>query len=318
VRTFCTIITSNYFPYAAALYRSLIKFHEDEKLIVLVCDEGSLNFSTSAFPGIEIIRLKNIMSFGETERLYSKYYHDNMDAFRWSMKPVLLTYLLKNGYEKLMYVDCDIFFFNDYDFLFDDLNTSSILLTPSWRTIDYKKNEEEFLSLYTDGLYNAGFIAASKIGIAALEWWTQACSYKIAIDCEHGLFVDQRYLDAMPLMFPNIKAVSHKGCNISVWNQHECRRILVDQEVLIDGKDPIVFIHFNNNYIKELLEGRDHLLFPHLKQYEATFNELGYRLSDFISGLPHHKEVGTLEKLKHKTLLRTRMKNFLHKLIDKI
>jgi hypothetical protein len=318
MRAVCTIITSNYFPYAAALYRSLIKFHSDEKLVILVCDEGPLNFSSTTFPGIEIIRLKAIMSFGETECLYSKYYRDNIDAFRWSMKPVLLSYLLKNGYEKVMYVDCDIFFFNDYDFLFDELNSSSVLLTPCWRTIDYKKNEEEFISLYTDGLYNAGFIAAGKKGILALEWWTQACFYKIAIDYKQGLFVDQRYLDAMPVMFPNIKAIEHKGCNISVWNQHECKRILVDDKVLINGKDPIVFIHFNNNYIKELLEGRDHLLFPHLKQYEATFNEPGYRLSDFISGLPEHKEAGALKKFKHKTLLRTRMKNFLHKLIDKI
>ena len=317
MRTFCTIITSNYFAYATTLYRSLVTFQAGEKLVVLVCDNEVSVENSTPLPGVSLVAIKELLPFAETAFLYDKY-SDNMDALRWSMKPVLLRYLLANGYEKAIYVDCDIFFFNGYDFLYDELDSADILLTPCWRTIDAKKSEEEFIHLFTDGLYNAGFIAANKNSSRALEWWTKACSYEIKIDYERGLFVDQKYLDILPLMFENVKILKHKGCNVSIWNQHECRRINNNGQVLINGIEPVVFIHYNINYIKELMKGNDSLLFPYFKQYEAVFAESGFKLTDFIKDLPEYKKTGVLKTIKQKTLLRTRFKNFMYKLIDKI
>jgi hypothetical protein len=318
MRTFCTIITSDYFPYAAVLYQSLIQFNKNEKLIVLVCDDGIVKFEETSYPGIKLIKIDKLYQFGETDLLYKKYALDEMDAFRWSMKPVLLRYLLQSGYQQAVYVDCDIFFFDDYNFLFSGLNEYDVLLTPSWRTNEPGQHREEFIALYTDGLYNAGFIGASHNGIPALEWWTRACLFKVEINHSEGLFVDQKYLDAMSIMFSNVGTVQHKGCNIAFWNQHVCKRIQVNGKVLINGGQPIVFIHFSNKYIQELLDGNDPLIFPYFQKYENTFAKTGFQLSHFIKSLPEYRKPNSLQLMKRKLLVRTRFKQFMHKLIDRI
>ena len=318
MRTFCTIISGNYFPHAVTLYKSLIKFNSDEQLMVLVCDEGEISPDPAGYSGIRIFKINDLNSYSITNILYNKYSSENTDAFRWSMKPVFLSWLLQNGYEKIIYTDCDIHFFNEYDFLFDELNDAAVLLTPCWRTIDHNLNEEEFIDLYTDGLYNAGFIGASRKGLPALEWWSQACSYKIEIDYKSGLFVDQKYLDVLSIAFDNIQITMNRGCNIAFWNQHECKRISHGDIVLINNIYPIIFIHFTDRYIKELLEGNDHLIFPYYSQYEATFKQTGFSLKNFIPGLPEYSKPSAFIKVKRKLLIRTRIKNFLFKLIDKI
>ena len=318
MRTFCTIITSNYFPYAATLYQSIIRFHEDEKLVVLVVDEGKIDLEPEIYKTIEIITIEAIYNFKNTDTLFNKYAVKDTDALRWSLKPVLINYLLENGYSKVIYADSDIFFFKDYTFLFDELNNARILLTPCWRTTNFIKNEEEFIDLYTDGLYNAGFIGANRDGISSLEWWANVCSYDIDINYTKGLFVDQKYLDAMPLLFENIKVLKHKGCNIALWNQNECLREFCNGQVLINGTEPIIFIHFTNNYIRELIKGEDHLILPFFKDYESTFAQSGFSLRQYINGLPEYKDLGIIKIIKRKLLLRTRLKRFLYKIIDKI
>jgi lipopolysaccharide biosynthesis glycosyltransferase len=318
MRTFCTIISGNYFPHAATLYKSLIKFHEGEKLMVLVCDDGKINPDPGEYPGIRIFKIKDLYSYSITNVLYNKYTTENEDALRWAMKPVFLSWLLQNGYEKVIYVDCDIHFFNDYEFLYDELNDAAVLLTPSWRTIDPKLNEEEFVDIYTDGLYNAGFIGARLKGLSALQWWSKACSYRMAIDHESGLYNDQKYLDVLPVAFDDIHTIRNRGCNIAFWNQHECKRVSHGGSVLINNIYPIIFIHFNDKYIEELLVGNDHLIFPYYKQYETAFTQTGFSLKNFIPGLPEYKEPTTFIKMKRKLLIRTRIKKLLFKLIDKI
>lgn len=78
------------------------------------------------------------------------------------MKPVFISYLLENGFEKVIFTDCDIFFFNDYAFLYQELDDAAVLLTPSFMTRYPDVLENEFISLFKYGIYNAGFIGASK------------------------------------------------------------------------------------------------------------------------------------------------------------
>ena len=312
MRSFCTIITSNYFPFAVALYKSLIKFHSTEKLIVLVIDDGPLPLSADPYPGISMLRVDDVFSCPEADLLYHKYHEQSTDALRWSFKPLLIRYLLDQGFQKVIYTDCDIFFFNDYEFLFEELDKFNVLLTPCWRTIDYEQSEDEFNALYTDGLFNAGFIAAGKEGLPAIKWWMHACSYRIEINPDKGLFVDQKYLDVLPLMFERIKIIQHKGCNVAFWNQHLCKRVKYGDEVKINGEFPIIFMHITNNYIIEFLEGQDPLLYPYFKKFEKIFEESGFTLKQYSKDLPEYNPPGCIVLLKRKLKLRTRFKKIIH------
>ncbi|MBI5371162.1 MAG: hypothetical protein HZA79_03945 [Sphingobacteriales bacterium] len=230
------------------------------------------------------------------------------------MKPVFISYLLENGHSNVMYCDCDLFFFDDYSFIYKEMNSAGLLLTPHWTTPYPAVHEEEFLSLFNYGAYNAGFLCASKKGLPALKWWADVCAYRIEESHCNGLHNDQKYLDALPVFFKDIKILDHKGCNIAFWNQHVCKRMLINNKVLINGEFPIVFIHFTNKYIPELLNGNDALIYPYFLEYEKSFRLSGSSLNEFIPDMPTYKPPQPFIKIKRKLLVRTRIKRWLFKL----
>ena len=318
MNTFCTIITATYYPYAVALYKSLRNYNEQATLHVLIADNNLIGKELAFYPGIKLVTTQELSEDTAIAELYGRYAHINMDFFRWAAKPLFLLHLLKKEYDKVIFVDCDIFFFKEYEFLFAELDSQGILLTPHWRTSNPLVNEKDFISLFTYGIFNAGFIGASKKGMPALEWWAEACHFKMGELPALGIHDDQRYLDALPVLFETVKIIRHRGCNIAGWNVLECKRVPVNGTVMINGEHPIIFIHFNQLLAKEILRGHDPLLLPYLTEYKTVFEENGARLSEFMPELDSHLQAGILKKIKWKLKARVRVKRFFYKLAESI
>jgi hypothetical protein len=315
---FCTIITSDHYPRALALYRSIQKFDADIHLNILIVDQAETGHSTPVPANINFIYLKTLQDYPFVNELYSKYAHFDIDAFRWSMKPVFISYLLENGFSKVLYLDCDMFFFNSYQFLFDELDNSSILLTPNWINSNPLKDKDSFFSLFTSGLFSAGFIGANKGALPAMKWWAQACHFLMGDQVELGIRGDQKYLDVFPVKYENTKIIRHRGCNIGSWNFAESKRKSVNGSVMINGSDPIIFIHFDGMLVQEILRGHDGLLRPYFEEYKKTFEESGIQLENFIKTIPSLEKPHPLAKIKWSLRLRTRIKGFLYKLSQKL
>lgn len=314
MNTFCTIITNSYLPHALTLYRSLIKFNPNESLYILVVDDLNTEQDLSLYSGIKIITPHELYSYKNTDIIFTKYSRHNLDALRWGLKPILLKHLLRIGYSKVIFTDCDIHFFNNYDFLLKELDSSDMIVTPEGKTSDPLENESEFLSVYKYGQFNAGFIGASRNATAILDWWSDCCAYKIEKDFKNGLYDDQKYLDALPALFEKIAVIRHEGCNIAIWNQRARVRTKKKNEIFINNNYPVIFIHFTNVYIPELLAGNDQLLYPYYLEYEKEFRKSGRTIQEFYSELPKHKDENKFKEIKRKLLLRTRLKRWLYKL----
>ncbi len=317
MRTFCTIITANYYAYAVTLYNSLIKFDRDVKLQVLITNNTDIEKNVSP-PGIELTHIQQLLEDDLARDIYKKYAYIDMDYFRWSMKPLFITYLLKKGFEQVIYTDCDIFFYNNYNFLFEELDSNSILLTPHWYSKDPSIDDKSFVQLLTKGIFNAGFIGSNKRGIPALQWWANACHFKMGHHKDLQIFDDQKYLDFLPSLFENVKILKHKGCNLGSMNQHECKREKINNKVLIDGKYPIIFIHFGKSLVKEIEMGFDPLLIPYLIQYKKAIKQAGVSMEFIPEHLSKYDDPSLLQKLKWKIRIRTRIKRFLYKMIQSI
>src|SRR4030095_5777246 len=316
--TFFTIITADYYPYAVALYKSLKKYDPNVLLQVFVTDSEPPPHQNNDLSGLKIIPVKTLQEYSFIENLYRKYAHIDMNFFRWSLKPVLICYLLENGFEKVFFTDCDIFFFHDYHFLFDELNESDVILTPHWHNANPLTDENSFVHLLTSGMFNAGFIGANRGGVPALQWWADACHFKMGVFKSLGIHDDQRYLDVLPVKFENVKIIRHKGCNLSSGNDEECKRELINGSVLINGQYPIIFIHFSPTMAKQILKGHDPLLLPYFNQYKRVFEESGYRLSDFIQKIDTYASPNALKKVKWLLRPKTRLKAFLYKLASRL
>jgi len=315
---FSTIITAGYFPRALALYKSIKKFDPSIVLHVLVTDNKPIDGNLSIPAGIRIIPVSDLSGYSLVDDLFRKYAHINMDQFRWSLKSIFISYLLEKGGDKILYVDCDMFFVNDYHFLFKELDDSSVLLTPHWRNSDPLIDKDSFWALFRNGIFTGGFIGASQNGLPAMKWWANACHFMMGAFPEFGIYDDQRYLDILPVYFENTKIIRHRGCTVGAWHYEQCKRELVNGEVLINGKYPVIFIHFENILVSQILKGHDQLLLAYLDEYKKTFEENGHSLADFIEKIDTYAMPGTIKKIKWILRPKTRLKTILYKLAAKL
>jgi len=184
------------------------------------------------------------------------HYHD---ALRWATKPAFALYLLQK-HSTLFMVDCDLHFYSNYDFIANQLAGNAMLLTPHWRTIfhgdDSTPTPDEFKYNYLHGLYNAGFIGVTRAGISILDWWGSMCAWACTDNPKFGMFVDQRYLDIVPVYFDDVVVLKHKGCNVAAWNCSYLQRRMVRGKLTIAG-DPLIFIHYSGVTVHYIERGYD-------------------------------------------------------------
>ena len=200
-------------------------------------------------------------------------------------------------------MDPDLFFYQDYSFLFEKLESSHAIITPHWRNFSPEINNG-FLENFSKGQYNAGFVGVSADGIGIVDWWASACLFNCLKYPSLGLYDDQKYLDAIPVFFPKIEILRHQGCNVAFWNIDMCVRTVVEDEIKINNKFPIVFIHFTKSTIRAILFGKDKILLEHLLKYEST--------------LKKYKEGFTLQNIEPDRRIDEKLKTFLYKKIDSL
>ena len=314
MQTVCTIITADYLPLAKALHRSLQKNLPGTSLQVLVVNENNFSSADSFF----IHSLDVLSGSSYFKEIEKKYAHTNADYFRWALKPLFIGHLLEKGFSKVIFADPDLYFISNFSFLFDELERNNVLLTPHWRSTDPVKNEDSLLAVLKDGLYNAGFIAVNKNATDVITWWAGVCHYKTEALKDIGLFVDQKYLDIVPVQFDNVHILKHKGCNLAAWNIDTCKRELINGKLFINKIFEPVFIHFTKDTIINILNRNDILLQPFLNDYISALQKEGFSLLENLDNLDPQKYKSSAYKLKHQLRLRTRVKRFFFKLAEKL
>lgn len=272
---FCTITTADHLFKVSALLDSIKAQKHAAQIHVLVVDreiERGGEVGETLFYTLEDIR-----GSADAREIVSKYSRDR-DKLRWALKAVFLRHLLEEGVGKAIYIDNDIFFFNDYAFLFELLNQHSFLLTPHNYMRNPYKDQIWLEANFRVGLYNAGFVGVNQKAIEGLEWWAGCCAYKTERNAWRGLHDDQKYLDLIPVIVDDVHVVRHKGCNVADWNNHVCPRTNINGETMIEGRYPIVFVHFNATTIRSVLSGKEPLLEKHFEKYVTTLQRYKHEL----------------------------------------
>jgi hypothetical protein len=266
----CTVITADYLHYALALNESLLA-QAKEPFTLYVLDVNN-QVAAAKLPdlmpsNIVIVLLDDLRKQSAmAERLWHTYAKEARGMLRWALKSVLMQWVLKR-HDFCLYCDNDLYFYQDYGFLWDELAGSSVLLSPHWRTIEPTVSDpviKRHIELtYMHGLYNAGFVGVNRKGLDFLQWWSRCCLAYKELRTHQGLYVDQTFLNVVPLHFESVKILDHRGCNISAWNHHVCQRSLgVSGDVVINERFPLVFAHFAWGYDQTFARGEDLLMLP--------------------------------------------------------
>ncbi|MTJ16849.1 MULTISPECIES: glycosyl transferase, group 1 [unclassified Dolichospermum] len=246
----CTVITKSYLPYARTLASSLAEHNPDVDLYVLLADKVDDYFDPTLEP-FKFIYLEDLSDIQTVEQMCFYYTPFELCC---ALRGFLHEYMFEQtDAQKWLFLDSDIMVFNSLDLIFEQLENSSILLTPHRNNhlpIDYVGYEINFLK---NGLYNAGFLGLQRTSISQkfISWFKDRLKSFAFNDffeqtiLYRGLFVDQLWLNLVPLYFDEVSFCLEPGANLGHWNlfgktlsKDKLGNINVDQK-------PVLFVHFS-------------------------------------------------------------------------
>ncbi|MCF8257361.1 MAG: hypothetical protein K9J06_07395 [Flavobacteriales bacterium] len=265
-KAICTITTRSHLFKVMAVHDSLDERTDAEFHCLVMEDDGK----PVAVDGITFHLLTDMPS-AMMERIKARH---GGNELRWACKPLFLLHLLAEGYAQVVYADNDMCFFGSPSPIFDALHAHSLLLTPHCYPADPQREQFWLEANFRVGLYNAGLVAAASGAEDALRWWADCCAYNVKQSAWRGLFDDQKYLDLVPVIFPETGILRHRGCNVAGWNTHMVQRMLDSEgNLMLNGQWPLVCIHFNAFTFRTILRGGDPLMRPHLEHYESLLHK---------------------------------------------
>ncbi|WP_316837470.1 hypothetical protein [Pedobacter nutrimenti] len=241
-----TICTNNYLAQARILFSSIQKFAKDYKCYLFLVDELHPEIDYKDFPGIEFILAKTLPI--EFSGLIKKY---DIVELNTCVKASAFKHLFnEKGAEIVHYFDPDIELFDEITNLDVHFEQASILLTPHIITpIPWQEgspNENLFLN---HGLYNLGYLGLTNKGdyMKLLDWWENRTLNMGYNRTRHGLFVDQLWINYVPLFFPgSTKILFDQGCNMGPWNLHERSLSHKDNKFFVNDSVSLKFYHFSS------------------------------------------------------------------------
>ena len=240
----CTIVARNYLAHARVLGESFRAHHRGGECIVLVIDdqEGLVDDSDEPFT---IVRPEDlaIEHFGEMRSAY------DVTELSTAVKPWLLRYMLErhDSGGGVAYLDPDICIYSRMVEVEEALANSSLVLTPHL-TAEIPRDDRTpaEVNILIAGTFNLGFIglASGEQSQALLDWWSERLLRDCINDPEQGLFVDQRWVDLIPGLFPDFVSLRNPGYNVAYWNLPARSLSEAESGYLVDG-EPLRFFHFS-------------------------------------------------------------------------
>lgn len=259
-----TIVTRSFLIYARAIQAAIEEFDDAIGFLAVVVDAAP----EEALPQWALRPPALADEQPRARQLIERYSSaEDSDALRWSLKSQLLQYCLSSGAKKVLWCDPDLMFFENPAPLFDMIEPDTVLLSPHFRAFRPSTDEDDFRKNFTEGLFQAGFVGVGKDTQEVLDWWAEACLWDMSKDAAGGMYVDQKFLDLLPVYWTGTKILRHRGCNVADWNWFENHRTAADSGATINGKDPVMFIHFTDGTAAAIQRGRDPLLRPYLDRY---------------------------------------------------
>ncbi|HEY1762016.1 MAG TPA: glycosyltransferase [Acidimicrobiales bacterium] len=251
----CTIATPNYLGQLLVLGRSLAITMPTTEFRVLVLqdctdvgpvqdriDEYLAEANSSAIHKALVI---DQCDWGDFDVESAALFYSVLE-FATSVKPALLRSFLREGWDRVTYIDPDIQVFEDFTPLLDD--DATVSLTPHLLSDipddGFKPTTGEILRA---GYFNLGFCSVRPSAASFLDWWSGRLQFDCLANPTWGYFTDQKILDLAHLK-TNTQIVTEPGCNVAYWNLHERNIVLDDGTWRVaheDSHHTLYFFHFS-------------------------------------------------------------------------
>lgn len=237
-----TVATRSHLAYVRVLARSLRERHPDWRCVALVVDEPEAGRASE--PGL--FEAVSIGSLGIADFRAFCFQYDAFELCN-ALKPYLIRHLLRShpGFP-VLYADSDIAAFSSLEPLAALLGVHDVVITPH-TTVEYP--DDGFAPALRDqmlaGHFNAGVVGvgAGPGGLAFADWWAEKLRHDALAEPSDGLFVDQKFLDVVPCLFPGAHVLRDDGVNVAHFNLHS-RRLTRRDGCWWVNEVPLVLFHF--------------------------------------------------------------------------
>jgi hypothetical protein len=242
-RAIAVIVTNDYFHQAMVLGRSIKRFEQESDFFVFVIGYNK-NDPDYQQAGITVLDAR-ILNPKEWKSFVFQY-----DALQVScaLKPLAMLYLLKK-YEKVIYLDADMKLFAPLEHGWKTLEEADFSLTPhSYISIKDDEFAPARVTIRLSGLFNAGYVGASRSASDFLHWWWEQTKYNCVIAHARGVFLDQVYLNEAAYKVKRLSVLRDCSYNVACWNLHEraLRKSSSRKTPYLINEKPLVCFHFSS------------------------------------------------------------------------
>lgn len=237
-----TLFDKNYLSRAIVLYESLMQQQVEFMLYALCLDDFSYqHFTDSKYTNIVPLHINELES-ADKELAQAKLNRHKVEYF-FTISPCLPLYLLnKYNIPHICSLDADILFFSNPEYLFNYLQSYSIVITPH-------KFSQQILDLEEYGKYNVSF------QIFKNDTWGKMCLEKWRVQClewchdyldeQRQRYGDQKYLDSWLADYPGkVKVLSDSVSGLAAWNVNNFS-ITKKNGIYYSNGEKIVFYHYH-------------------------------------------------------------------------
>ena len=300
--SFVTLYDKGYLSRGLALYQSLKKQCSRKfDMHVLALDQYTY-FYLSEYDDIKAITVEKIIEeYPVLDRLRRERSHQE---FCWTLSSFFTQYVMHKYMSDIcVYVDSDVFFFDDPCVLIDEMlcQNKSVLITEHKYYYKYDQTD-------TSGKFCVQFMPFLNDlrGKEVLEWWRKRCEEKCSRECDGKTFGDQKYLDDWESRFEEaVYNCQNIGAGIAPWN---CVKYIVEE-------------CGNKKRISDKISGiSGNLIFYHFHALRGLNNNCwdlsGYDIPDDFRNViyaPYIKAIDEIEKYIDENILGSRLD---YRLID--
>lgn len=246
-----TICSNNYLAQAKVLGDSIRRLNPGFEFLIVLVDKHSPEIDYSYFEPLRIIPIDNF----EIEGLDDMILKYNITELNTAVKPFVFDYLFKHQTEvdAIFYFDPDILTYKPLAALVENFGEYDFIVTPHFFTPIYDKcflREQDILNA---GLYNLGFIGIKRSNQASrfLAWWMIKLRDYCYVRVKDGLFVDQLWVNFLPLYHDRVLILRDLGYNVAYWNLHERSLARENGQYVVNDQFPLVFFHFSGYKVSE-------------------------------------------------------------------
>lgn len=238
------ISDAGYATMALTMFDSVRPFYLDSDFYVFIVGKGRI---ATLNDDIKVVYIAEIMdSLDLSQRLV----HYLQVELVTSIRPHCFQYLFAQDYERAIYLDPDIFLFrrmSEVDDLLDG-NCNGVVTAHALRSVSDGQLEGGDSIFLKCGIFNIGFLALKQTGetIRMLAWWKDKLKWKCTVDWQNGYFVDQKWLEFLPVYFEGFHILRLPTYNVAPWNAEHYDLLRAGDKFFIgDLRTPVAFIHFS-------------------------------------------------------------------------